>query len=62
MHLRNPRRSTLSSFVSFPMNSDIIVFWLIGCGVPEHTRHQVHTDCDQELFLTSEAEPQTDEM
>jgi len=44
------------------MKSDIIVFWSIGCGVPEHTRHQVHTNCDQELFLTSEAEPQTDEM
>jgi hypothetical protein len=25
---------------------------LIGCGVPEHTHHQVHTGCNQELFLT----------
>src|SRR5215469_16512017 len=55
MHLRNPRRSTPSSFVFFSMKSDILVFVfsLIGSGVPEHAPRQVHTDCDQELFPTS---------
>ena len=28
----------------------------IGLGVPEHTRHQVHTDSDQELFLVAAPE------
>jgi hypothetical protein len=40
------------------MKSDIIgfVLWLIGLGMPEHARHQMHTDCAQELFLMQRRE------
>src|ERR1700733_15647351 len=51
IHLRNPRRSTPSLFVSLTMKSDIVVnVLLIGPGLLKPTRHQVHTGGGEKLF------------
>jgi hypothetical protein len=54
-----PRASPKRALPRVKQTKKLEIVSQIGLGVPEHTRHQVHTDSDQELFLVAAPENET---